>query len=173
MHNGANVISVDRETGALRWITQVETHPAAVITGSPVVFDGVVYIGVSSNEEILAAESGISVLQLSRQCRGARCEERCDALEDLRHAGQRRADQADTAAVRYGNRPRLIHKRGTLFIGTGNNYTAPADVEACQNATPTANCAAPDDFFDTALALDLKTGRSSGQRSCKALTLGQ
>src|SRR3984893_11085079 len=26
VHNGANVISVDRETGALRWITQVETH---------------------------------------------------------------------------------------------------------------------------------------------------
>src|ERR1700739_90701 len=37
VHNGANVISVDRETGALRWITQVETHPAAIITGPPVV----------------------------------------------------------------------------------------------------------------------------------------
>jgi len=36
---------------------------------------------------------------------------------------------------------------------------APASVEACQNATPTANCAAADDFFDTALALDLKTGQ--------------
>src|SRR6266853_2352442 len=54
VHNGANVISVDRETGALRWITQVESHPAAIITGSPVVFDGLVYIGVSSNEETLA-----------------------------------------------------------------------------------------------------------------------
>jgi polyvinyl alcohol dehydrogenase (cytochrome) len=54
--------------------------------------------------------------------------------------------------------PAIDPKRGTLFIGTGNNYTAPADVEACQNANPTANCAASDDFFDTALALDLKTG---------------
>ena len=44
VHNGANVISVDRQTGTLRWMTQVETHPAAVITGSPVIFDGVVYI---------------------------------------------------------------------------------------------------------------------------------
>jgi polyvinyl alcohol dehydrogenase (cytochrome) len=35
VHNGANVISIDRETGALRWITQVETHPAAIITGPP------------------------------------------------------------------------------------------------------------------------------------------
>src|SRR5438132_3489975 len=56
VHNGANVISVDRETGTLRWMTQVDTHPAAVITGSPVVFDGVVYIGVSSSEEGLATD---------------------------------------------------------------------------------------------------------------------
>ena len=55
--------------------------------------------------------------------------------------------------------PAIDPKRGTLFAGTGNNYTAPADVEACQNATPKANCAAADDFFDTALALDLKTGQ--------------
>jgi len=54
VHNGANVMAVDRKTGSLRWITQVESHAAAVITGSPVVFDGVVYIGVSSNEESLA-----------------------------------------------------------------------------------------------------------------------
>src|SRR6266404_8506977 len=54
VHNGANVIAVDRRTGMLRWITQVEAHPAAIITGSPVVFDGVIYIGVSSSEESLA-----------------------------------------------------------------------------------------------------------------------
>src|SRR3984957_14128546 len=52
-HAGANVMAVDRKTGALRWITQVESHPAAIITGSPVVFGGVVYIGVSSSEETL------------------------------------------------------------------------------------------------------------------------
>jgi polyvinyl alcohol dehydrogenase (cytochrome) len=55
--------------------------------------------------------------------------------------------------------PAIDPKRGTLFAGTGNNYTTPANVEACQNATPTADCAAPDDFFDTALALDLKSGQ--------------
>src|SRR5205823_9535317 len=52
-HDGANVISVDRNKGTLRWITHVESHPAAIITGSPVVFDGIVYVGVSSNEENL------------------------------------------------------------------------------------------------------------------------
>src|SRR6266852_5837234 len=55
-HDGANVIAVDRETGTLRWMTQVDTHPAAIITGSPVVFDGAVYIGISSSEEGLATD---------------------------------------------------------------------------------------------------------------------
>jgi len=54
-HDGANVISVDRNKGTLQWITHVESHSAAIITGSPVVFDGIVYVGVSSNEENLAA----------------------------------------------------------------------------------------------------------------------
>jgi polyvinyl alcohol dehydrogenase (cytochrome) len=55
--------------------------------------------------------------------------------------------------------PAIDPKRGLLFIGTGNNYTVPPDVEACQNTTPTANCTAANDFFDAALALDLKTGQ--------------
>jgi len=56
VHKGANVIAVDRQSGTIRWMTQVDTHPAAIITGSPVIFDGVVYIGVSSSEETLALD---------------------------------------------------------------------------------------------------------------------
>jgi len=157
-HAGANVIAVDRKTGALRWIKQVETHPAAIITGSPVVFDGVVYIGVSSSEETLAANPAYpccsfrgSIVALDAKS-GAILWKTFDMPDN---GGQ--TDQYSGGAVWQ---PAAIDpKRGTLFIGTGNNYTVPADVVACQNANPTANCAAPDDFFDTALALDLKTGQ--------------
>jgi polyvinyl alcohol dehydrogenase (cytochrome) len=157
-HAGANVIAVDRRTGALRWIKQVETHPAAIITGSPVVLEGVVYIGVSSSEETLATNPSYpccsfrgSVVALDAKS-GAILWKTFDMPDN---GG--RTDQYSGGAVWQ---PAAIdHKRGTLFIGTGNNYTAPADVVACQNANPTANCAAPDDFFDTALALDLKTGQ--------------
>jgi polyvinyl alcohol dehydrogenase (cytochrome) len=64
--------------------------------------------------------------------------------------------RTNTAAVQP---PAIDPKRGTLFIGTGNNYTVPADVVVCQKANPTANCAAPNDFFDTAIGLDLKNGQ--------------
>jgi polyvinyl alcohol dehydrogenase (cytochrome) len=158
VHNGANVISVDRQTGMLRWITQVENHPAAIITGSPVVFDGVVYIGVSSSEETLATNPAYpccsfrgSIVALDAK-NGAILWKTFDMPDN---GG--RTDQYSGGAV--WQPPAIDPKRGSLFVGTGNNYTAPADVEACQNANPAASCAAPDDFFDTALALDLKTGQ--------------
>jgi polyvinyl alcohol dehydrogenase (cytochrome) len=158
VHNGANVISVDRETGTLRWMTQVDTHPAAVITGSPVVFDGVVYIGVSSSEESLATDPAYpccsfrgSVVALDVKT-GAILWKTFDMPDNGRQPG-------GYSGGAVWQPPAIDPKRGTLFVGTGNNYTAPADVEACQNANPTANCAAADDLFDTALALDLKTGQ--------------
>src|SRR5260370_16029431 len=46
-HNGANIIAVDRGTGALMWTTQVETHPAAIIPESPVVYPNILYLAVS------------------------------------------------------------------------------------------------------------------------------
>ena len=157
-HNGANVIAIDRHTGTRRWITQVEAHPAAVITGSPVVFDGVVYIGVSSNEETLALDPTYPCCSF----RGSivALDEKTGTILwktfDMPDNGGR-PDQYSGGAV--WQPPAIDPKRGLLFIGTGNNYTVPADVEACQNTTPTANCTAANDFFDAAFALDLKTGQ--------------
>jgi polyvinyl alcohol dehydrogenase (cytochrome) len=51
--SGANVIAVNQATGLLQWITKVSKHPASIITGSPVIFEGVVYIGVFSFERVL------------------------------------------------------------------------------------------------------------------------
>jgi len=51
---GGWVVAVDKATGNLLWRTQVETHPAAVITQSATIFDGVVCVGVSSLEEAIA-----------------------------------------------------------------------------------------------------------------------
>jgi polyvinyl alcohol dehydrogenase (cytochrome) len=163
VHNGANVMAVDRKTGALRWITQVENHPAAIITGSPVVFDGVVYIGVSSNEETLATNPAYpccsfrgSIVALDAK-NGAILWKTFDMPDN---GG--RTDQYSGGAV--WQPPAIDPKRGTLFIGTGNNYAVPAEVVACQNATPTAVCTAPDDLFDAALGLDLKTGQVKWSR---------
>ena len=157
-HNGANVISVDRQTGTIQWMTQVDTHPAAIITGSPIVFDGMVYVGVSSSEETLALNPAYPCCSF----RGSivALDEKSGAMRwktfDMPDNGGQAGGYSGGAIWQP---PAIDPKRGMLFAGTGNNYTAPAAVEACQDATPSANCTAADDFFDTALAVDLKSGQ--------------
>jgi len=56
-HTGANVTAVNRRDGSLHWITKVDTHPAAIITGSPLILGNVIYVGVSSNEEALTTNA--------------------------------------------------------------------------------------------------------------------
>lgn len=43
--------AIDGKTGALKWKKRLDTHPNTVLTGSPIVHQGRIYIGVSSHEE--------------------------------------------------------------------------------------------------------------------------
>ena len=113
-------------------MTHVDDHPAAIVTGSPVVFDGVVYIGVSSSEETLALDPTYPCCSF----RGSivALDEKTGAMLwktfDMPDNGGRPGGYSGGAIWQP---PAIDPKRGTLFIGTGNNYSAPADVEACQN----------------------------------------
>ena len=48
--------AVEAETGKLLWKKKVDEHPAARVTGSPAIHEGVVYIPVSSWEENFATQ---------------------------------------------------------------------------------------------------------------------
>jgi polyvinyl alcohol dehydrogenase (cytochrome) len=57
--------------------------------------------------------------------------------------------------------PAIDAERGLLYIGTGNNYEVPDQVKTClasASASSQLACFDVNDFFDAALALDLKTG---------------
>lgn len=161
-HDGAHVMAIDRNTGALRWITQVDDHAAAIITGSPVFNGTTVYVGVSSNEESLATNPAY----LCCTFRGSMV-----ALDVFTgsvlwktytvpdNGGQPNAYSGGA----IWSPPAIDPGRGSLFIGTGNNYTVPQPVLDCQQQAIesghfNADCAAQDDFFDTVLALDLTSG---------------
>ena len=155
---GANLIAVDRATGVLRWITNIEAHDAAIVTGSPVVFRGVVYQGVSSSEEGGAISSAYpcctfrgSVVALNAST-GEQIWKTYDMPDNLGAT-----DQYSGGAI--WQPPAIDARRGLLYVGTGNNYTVPAAVEQCQATDPAStDCTAPDDYFDSTLALDLRTG---------------
>jgi polyvinyl alcohol dehydrogenase (cytochrome) len=159
-HAGANIIAVNRRSGDRRWITQVESHPAAIITGSPVVANDVIYIGVSSNEEALAVATGYPC-----------CSFRGSVVALDANTGRilwktyMAPDNHGSPDGYSGNAvwqpPAIDPARGSLYVGTGNNYEVPDSVKTCIAQNTTANqpsCFAPDDFYDSAMALDLATG---------------
>jgi polyvinyl alcohol dehydrogenase (cytochrome) len=58
--------------------------------------------------------------------------------------------------------PAIDPERGSLFVGTGNNYEVPQSVKDClATSSPSAQsgCFDEKDYFDAGLALDLNTGQ--------------
>ena len=157
LHGGANLMALDRQTGALHWKTQVDNQGMAIITGSPVVYGDVVYVGISSNEEILAIPNAYAC-----------CVFRGSVVAVDANTGKvlwktyTAPDNGGQPGGYSGNPvwqpPAIDPARGLLYVGTGNNYSVPASVTSCVAANPHADCTAPDDYFNTALALDLQDG---------------
>jgi polyvinyl alcohol dehydrogenase (cytochrome) len=54
---GANVYAIDAETGLHLWSKRVDLHPQARITGAPTLYEGRLYVPVSSLEEAAAGSS--------------------------------------------------------------------------------------------------------------------
>ncbi len=155
---GGLVIAFNKFTGEVVWVTAADTHPAAIITQSATVFDGRVYVGVSSLEEALAAFVP-----------GYAC---------CTFQGSMLALDLDTGAILWktytapegysgnavwGSSPAIDTKRGQLYIATGNNYTVPQSVLDCvvaagDDSAAKAACLPADDHFDSILALDMQTG---------------
>lgn len=157
-HDGARLIAVDRNTGKLRWATKIDDHPAAIITGSAVVYNGIVYQGVSSAEEEYATKPEYPCCTF----RGSMVAVDADTGQILWKTYMVPDNGGATNQYSGGGiwQPPVIDpSKGALYVGTGNNYTAPEDVEACQLNNPeSSSCTAPDDFFNSVMALDLQSG---------------
>lgn len=155
---GGKVIAFDKDTGATLWVTQADSHYAAIITQSATVFDGVVYVGVASQEEALAA------FIPGYQC----CTFRGSMLAlDLETGAilwkTYTAPEGYSGNAVWGSSPAIDTKRGQVYIATGNNYTVPDSVLTCvanagSDPDAIAACTPADDYFDTVLALDMDTG---------------
>ena len=155
---GGAVLAIDKNTGNLLWRTQADTNPGAIITQSATVFDGVVYVGVASQEE---AYSALTPGYVCCTFRGS--------MLALDLASGRILWKTYTTPEGYpgnavwGSSPAIDTKRGSVYIATGNNYDVPDSVLACVTAAgsdPVAQgaCLPANDYFDSILALDMRTG---------------
>jgi polyvinyl alcohol dehydrogenase (cytochrome) len=149
---GAHMFAVNARSGNLVWITQVDNTFVSQITGSPVVFNGVAYVGVSSIEEVTAA------FVPNYEC----CIFRGSVVALNAFTGRQLWKTYDmpegyTGGAVWGSTPAIDPARGSLYVGTGNNYSVPPSVGDCQDAGG-KDCVSPDDHFDSLMALDLRTG---------------
>ncbi|HEX4461048.1 MAG TPA: PQQ-binding-like beta-propeller repeat protein, partial [Polyangia bacterium] len=164
---GSSVYAIDRATGTLVWKTVVETHPLSVITQSPVVYKGRIYVGVSSLEEAAA--------RLLYPC----CTFRGSMVALDLHSGQilwktytvpdnfgQPTGYAGGAV--WGSSPPIDEKRNVVYIATGNDYHLPNALDRCLKAhagdpqAQQSQCYGPLDsptnYAFSVLALDLDTG---------------
>jgi polyvinyl alcohol dehydrogenase (cytochrome) len=145
----ANAYALDAETGRLVWSRRVDDHPLARITGSPVLHDGRLYVPMSSYEEAQGADPQYgcctfrgSVTALDATS-GAVLWKTYLIPDEPKPRGRSTAGVTlwGPAGAAVWSAPTIDAPRGTLYVATGNAYTAPA--------APTS---------DAVIALDLTDG---------------
>lgn len=162
---GARLVAVDRRTGAAKWATELDDHPLAIITQSPTVHAGVVYAGVASVEE-----NGVDCDASLNACHFRGSESAVDlATGQIKWKtytlSKAQQEAGYSGAAVWGSSPAVDVRRNSVYITTGNNYSAPPDVRACAAAagSNTAALAACEpqgngNYVDAVLALDLTDG---------------
>jgi polyvinyl alcohol dehydrogenase (cytochrome) len=155
---GAWLLAIDAASGDLLWKTQLESpanDPFALITASPAVSGGLVYTGVASLQEGVAANPAFPC-----------CNARGSVVAvDAKTGGivwkTHTVPAGYSGGGVWGSNFVVDRKRGSLFVSTGNNYsqsTDPAYLTCISNGGTPATCASPNNHVDSILALDMNTG---------------
>jgi polyvinyl alcohol dehydrogenase (cytochrome) len=167
---GAHVFAVSRSNGQLLWITRVESHRAAIITGNPVVANGKVIVGVSSSEEGLAQSAAYpcctfrgSVVALDVTTGQMLWKAYTIPPNSGPCTSSNPAAGCGYSGGAVWDTPAIDPAANAVYVGTGNNYTAPDEANRCkkeavEHKTSDAKCTASNDYFDSVVALNLKTG---------------
>ncbi|HZF16298.1 MAG TPA: PQQ-binding-like beta-propeller repeat protein [Steroidobacteraceae bacterium] len=147
--DSSNVHAVDADTGRLLWKVRADPHPWARITGSPKVYRGVLYVGVSSFEIVVAADRHYPCCTFSGSvvALDVRDGHRLWQTKMLPPAQPTGLSDAGTqlsgpAGASVWGSPAVDERRQLLYVGTGNSYTDALALNA-----------------NAIVALELKTGK--------------
>jgi polyvinyl alcohol dehydrogenase (cytochrome) len=145
----AVVHALDAETGAPLWTVKVKDHPDGTGTGSLALHDGTLYVPMSSTEVLSAYDDkyacctfrgGVTALDAATGKR----KWRWYSTAEPKPQGKTRAGATIMApsGAPVWSTPTVDAKRGLLYVGTGENYSSPANGNS-----------------DAIVALDLESGR--------------
>lgn len=144
-----NVYSLDAKSGELRWRDRPDEHPSLTLTAAPALHEGVLYVPLSSLEVTEAADptyacctfrGGVAAYDAKT---GERRWTGYTIDEPSREVGKNSVGTPRIApsGSPVWNTPSIDTKRGVLYVGTGENYSSPAN-----------------DTSDAIIALSLKDG---------------
>jgi polyvinyl alcohol dehydrogenase (cytochrome) len=144
-----NIYAVNAVTGELAWRDRPDEHPSLTLTAAPVLFEERLYVPMSALEVTAAADplyacctfrGGVAVYDArsgKRQWIGYTIDEK-PRVVGKNSAG---TDRIAPSGAPIWNTPSIDAKRGVMYVGTGENYSSPAN-----------------DTSDAILALSLKDG---------------
>jgi len=146
----ARVYAVDATTGDLVWVTKADDHPNSTVTGAPVLHAGRLYVPVSSLEVTSAADPKYACCSfrgsvVALDAASGKTAWKAWTIDELpREVGRTTAGTAILApsGAPVWNSPTIDSRRGVIYVGTGENYSSPAN-----------------DRSDALLALELATGK--------------
>lgn len=154
----AHVMAVNATTGQKEWSTVVDTHPLAVVTGSPVVYRGVVYIGIASKEQAAASEPSYPCCTFRGSVIALNARTGAIVWKDYMSPPNGGVPGGFSGDAVWST-PAVDPATDTLFVTTANNYTVPASVTACETAGGTpAQCMPADNYQTSFLAINPQTG---------------
>ncbi|MBA9005509.1 outer membrane protein assembly factor BamB family protein [Thermomonospora cellulosilytica] len=143
-----NIFALNRHTGRLAWMTEIDDHPNALITGSPVHHRGKVYVGVSSYEYSVAGDDSypcctFSGKMVALDARTGEIDWTYRTMPPVRRDGTwpNGTPKYAPSGGSVWSTPAIDARTDTIYFGTGNNYSG------------------TEGRSDSIVALDLRTGR--------------
>ena len=141
--------ALDASGGKLLWKKKVEAHDAARLTGSPVAWQGTVYVPVASWEENRASDADYLCCTMRGSVVALRVRDgsqmwKTYMVDPPKEIGKNSAGRSQFGPSGAGvwSTPTLDLKRGALYVTTGDNYSQPATK-----------------MSDAVVALEIRTGK--------------
>lgn len=138
--------ALNRHSGELLWAKRVDSHLTAILTSSPIVFRGKVYVGVSSGENLLGKDHACCTFRGhvdARDVQTGRLLWRHYTAPKPRKVGTwpNGVDKYAPSGAGVWGSPAIDPATRTLYVGAGQNYTGSAG------------------NYDSVIALSARTGR--------------
>ncbi len=150
----ARVFAVDKETGDPVWTTQIDGTPFSFVTNSAIVYKDTAFVGIASNEELIAAFVPPPYWQWQFRGSVVALDVKTGAIKWKTYT----VPPGYYGGSVWGSTGAVDKERNRLLVTTGNNYAVPQSVLSCLAVDTPSNCISPDDHFDSVIALDIDTG---------------